>query len=167
MADISFTYWCGGVANNELILLADGTVVFQPIDENDSRVDPSRAQARGAPHGNWLFDENDAIIVDFDHLARPDKVNTHVFKKLNKLVNAYTLSTRDGYDIPNPYHKHRALLIHNCVRHGGGRRNKLRGTCGHQEPEGKMIDRTRFREARFPDEYNRRQRLRYDGPHRL
>ena len=107
MADISFTYWCGGEADNELILLANGTVVFQPIDDQ---------QARGTPHGNWFFDENDAINVAFDYRARPGKVKTHVFKKLNKLVNAYTLSTRDGYDIPNPYHKHRALLIHNCVR---------------------------------------------------
>ena len=97
----------GGECDIELRLLENGTVVFQPIDDQ---------QARGAPHGNWFYDENGAIIVAFDCLARPDQIKTHVFKKLNNLTNAYTLSNRDGYDIPNPHHKYRALLIHNCCK---------------------------------------------------
>ena len=106
-AHISFTYWCGGEHDNELNLLENGTVVFQPIGDQE---------ARGAPHGNWYFDDQEELIVSFDSRARQDHVKCHVFKKLNKLTNVYTLSTRDGHKIPNDYHKHRALLILNGER---------------------------------------------------
>ena len=104
---ISFTYWCGGEHDNELNLLDDGTVVFQPIDEQE---------ARGTPHGNWYFNVLEQLIVSFDHRARPDFVKRHVFTKLNKLTNAYKLSERDGGEVPGYYHKHRALLLLNGGR---------------------------------------------------
>jgi hypothetical protein len=100
---ISFTYWCGGVHDHELNLMSDGTVVYQPMLEQG-----------GVPHGEWSYDDDKKLIVQFDHHGRSDHLKVHVFEKINDMTNAFKLMTRDGYNIPNPqYHKHRCLLLLN------------------------------------------------------
>ena len=68
---------------------------------------------RGVPHDGWMGGENDIIVVQFACTGRQEHVKEHVFGRLNNAVNAYELLTRNGYDVPNPYHKHHCLLMLN------------------------------------------------------
>ena len=106
---ISFTYWVGGEHHMELNLLTNGQVVFQSHEDHDVWTQ----EPRGRPHGNWSLGENAEIVVAFDYQARPECIKLHVFERLNLMVNVYKLIKRDGQDIPNCLHKHRALLILN------------------------------------------------------
>ena len=65
-----------------------------------------------ADHGEWHYDdigEVHELVVKYHHSADVAKIKEHRFAYIGP--NVFELRRRDGYEIPNKYHIHRALLI--------------------------------------------------------
>ena len=62
-------------------------------------------------NGAWSLTADEQILTVYWNYKQSGRCPPHVYKMIDKETSLYELKTKDGYDIPNPYHLSRALMI--------------------------------------------------------
>ena len=94
-SSLAFTMYSGGHLST-FLLESDGAVVLN-----------------GAVvyNGAWSLTADEQILTVYWNYKQSGRCPPHVYKMIDKETSLYELKTKDGYDIPNPYHLSRALMI--------------------------------------------------------
>ena len=95
---LAFTMYCGGYIS-KFILEGDGAVVMY----NGDRLTPSSA--------SWSFNtDGEKLTMNWNYKPSGHCLE-HVYRKIDEETSLYELKTKDGYSIPNGFHKSRCILI--------------------------------------------------------